>query len=163
MESRTKEEIAKIARFAEVQDGDAKEPRWLIRRRRLQRLADLIDAHKEPLQLFLAMEWVPKKERPALRQDGSPLAIAYGDPLFRIEGLRGDSVGDAMAFFQLSLRQVHAMFCECGYSHSLEQDTAKLVAQRVRSFAKRRSVAELFSKLKIMVEPWWRTNETTGR
>ncbi len=112
MERRTSEEIAKVARLTQADGGDAAAPTWMVRRHRLERLASLLDAHKEPVQLFLAMEWVPKKERPALRQDGSPLTIAYEDPYFRREGLTGDSVGDGMAFFQLSMRQVHALFCE---------------------------------------------------
>ncbi len=119
-------------------------------------MASLLDAYQEPLQLFLAMEWVPKKDRPALRQDGSPLTIAYADPHFRREGLAGDSVGDGMAFFDLSLRQVHALFCECNYTHSPEQETANLVAARVRSLAAKRTFAEVCDRLKVMVEQWRR-------
>ncbi len=82
MERRTREEIAKVARLTPPDVGSAA-VNGMVRRRRLERLASLLDASQEPLQLFLAMEWVPKKERPALRQDGSPLTIAYADPHFR--------------------------------------------------------------------------------
>ncbi len=159
MESRTREEIARLARLTRVDGGDAPAPNWMVRRRRLERLASLLDAHQKPVQLFLAMEWVPKKERPALRQDGSPLTIAYDDPHFRREGLAGDSVGEGMAFFHLSMRQVHALFCECMYAHSPEQETSKLVAERIRSLAAKRTLAELWDKLKATVEQWRRTNK----
>ncbi len=158
MESRTREEIAKVARLTPPDAGSAA-VNWMVRRRRLERLASLLDAYQEPVQLFLAMEWVPKKERPALRQDGSPLTIAYADPHFRREGLAGDSVGDGMAFFDLSLRQVHALFCECNYTHSPEQKTAKLVAGRVRSVAARRTFAELSDKLRL----WWSSGGDLNR
>ena len=124
----------------------------MVRRRRLERLASLLDAHKEPLQLFLAMEYLRKKEQLALRQPGSPFAIACEDPFFRCAGLASDSVSDGMVFFKLSLSQVHALFCECNYVHSPQQDAAKLVVKRIRSFAAKRTFAEFCSKLKAMVE-----------
>ncbi len=159
MRIRTREEIAQMARLTPADGGDAPAPNWVVRRRRLARLASLLDARQEPVQLFLAMEWVPKKERPALRQDGSPLTIAYEDPHFRREGLAGDSVGDGMAFFHLSMSQVHALFCECMYAHSPEKETSRLVAARVRSLAAKRTLAELWDKLKVMVEQWRRPNK----
>ena len=159
MEHQTLEEISKVAQLTRVDRCEADAPRWVIRRRRLERLASLLEANKEPVQLFLAMEWVSKKKRPALRQDCSPLTIAYADPQFRREGLGGDSVGDGMAFFQLSLRQVHALFCECRYAHSDEQDTAKLVAKRVRSYATKVTFGEVCDKLGAAIERWRQSNK----
>lgn len=120
-------------------------PDWALRRLRLERLARLLDAEKEPVRLFSTMECYPKKKRLALRQDGSPLAIAFKDSIFRIEGLAGDSVADGVSFFKLSLAEAHTLLCDCHYGGVLHigQPLGEQVAQRARSLAAKHTFAEL--------------------
>lgn len=134
--------IDQIARTARVSRADC--PDWMLRRQRLERLAGLIQAAEKPVRLFITMECYAKKERLALRHDGSPLTIAFKDPLFRQEGLAGDSVREGMAFFRLSLREAHALLCDCGYGGVMRMGASlnNLVAARASQLAAKRSFAE---------------------
>jgi hypothetical protein len=157
MEHRTIDQIAKDARIARVDGGDYSAPWWIVRRQRLERLASLLDNYKEPIRLFSEMECFPKKERLALRQGGSPLAVAFDDPEFRKEGLGGDSIGDGLAFFHLSMTEAHQLLCYCGYPEGRYRGggpTADMVARRTRSIASRRSLPELYEMAKAMVARW---------
>ncbi|KAF2989923.1 hypothetical protein MJC1_03061 [Methylocystis sp. MJC1] len=124
-------------------------PDWALRRLRLERLARLVEAEKEPVRLFSTMECYPRKKRLALRQNGSPLAIAFKDSIFRIEGLAGDSVADGVSFFKLSLAEAHTLLCDCHYGGVLHigQSIGEQVAQRARSLAARHTFAELRDRL----------------
>src|SRR5215207_8149828 len=51
------------------------------------------------------IEFVPEEEREALRVDGSPLTIAFEDPLLRVAGRASDRYGDAVRIFELSERE----------------------------------------------------------
>lgn len=59
------------------------------------------------------IEFVPEEEREALRVDGSPLTVAFEDPLLRVAGLASDRYGDAVRFFELSEREAHRLLCSC--------------------------------------------------
>jgi hypothetical protein len=148
---RTIEEIAKVAR---VERLDAPAPQWIVRRRRLERLASLLEAHRAPVRLFMTMECYRKKERLALRHSGSPLSVAFSDPLFRQEGLAGDTVGDGVAFFHLSMREAHGLLCDCGYGGFAQMmvPISQLVARRARSLAARWSVGELRDRLSTWLQ-----------
>lgn len=117
---------------------------WAERRRRLERLAGLLESTEEPVKLFVTMECYPRKERLMLRLERSPLALAYRDAQFRREGLAGDSVGEGMAFFNLSMREAHALLCECGYGpfSLLGAPLSRLVARRARKLAAKRNLEE---------------------
>lgn len=120
-------------------------PDWALRRLRLERLASLMEAESEPVRLFSTMECYPKKRRLALRQEGSPLAIAFKDSIFRLEGLSGDTVGDGVSFFKLSLSEAHELLCDCHYGGVLHfgQPISEQVSRRARSLAAKHSFAEL--------------------
>jgi hypothetical protein len=122
-------------------------PWWVERRRRLQRLARLLEACQKPVRPFQGIEGEQKKDRLSLRQAGSPLAIAYEDPLMRWDGLRDDSLGEAIAFFHLSFREAHALFCECGYLHSAERNWTTVVAKRIRATAAKSTLSEYVDKV----------------
>ena len=77
------------------------------------------------------IEYLPRDERHALRGSFSPLALAYDDEELRREGLAGDTIGDAMTFFDLSDRQAHRLFCDCHYVSA----EAPTIAARVRAVA----------------------------
>lgn len=104
-----------------------------------------MEAEKEPVRLFSTLECYPKKKRLALRQEGSPLAIALKDSIFRIEGLSGDTVGDGVSFFKLSLSEAHALLCDCHYGGVLHfgQSISEQVARRARSLAAKHTFPEL--------------------
>lgn len=144
MERRSIETIARTARITRVDF-----PAWELRRRRLERLAGLLESTKAPVRLFTTMECYRKKERLLLRQPNSPLALACDDALLRGEGLAGDSVADGVAFFGLSLREAHALLCDCGYSGLARMGAplAHLVATRARRLAAKKSLAEMRFRL----------------
>ncbi len=139
MERRPIDQIAGAARVSRAGCPD-----WMLRRQRLERLAGLLEAAEKPVRLFITMECYPKHERRGLRHEGSPLTIALRDPLFRQEGLTGDSVGEGMTFFRLSMREAHALLCDCGYGGVMRMGASlnSLVAARARRLAAKRSFAE---------------------
>lgn len=124
-----------------------------LRRRRLERLAVLLETAKTPVRLFSDMECYPRKERLTLRLANSPLAVAYGDAYFRGEGLRGDSVTDGVGFFRLSLREAHQLLCDCGYAWSETTPGAVLnraIASRARKLAAKRSLGEWVARIRAL-------------
>lgn len=154
MEHRTVEKIAEVAQIWGVKEGRLDpEPRWRRRRRRLLRFADLLERHEGLLRLFSDMECFPRSYQLALRRSQSPIELALADPAFREEGLAGDSVGAAKSFFELSLAEAHAIFCDCRYGETLGRRAAPggAVAQRVRSIAAKRTPAELWEKARDAV------------
>ncbi|RTL84083.1 MAG: hypothetical protein EKK29_14510 [Hyphomicrobiales bacterium] len=134
--------IAELVGTARVFGTDGLE--WAVRRRRLERLAGLLESTHESVKLFSTMECYPRRERLMLRLDRSPLAVAYRDEQFRREGLRGDSVGEGMAFFNLSLREAHALLCDCGYGafSFLGAPLSRQIARRARKLAAKRNFEE---------------------
>ncbi|WP_246659746.1 MULTISPECIES: hypothetical protein [Methylosinus] len=148
MKYRTLEEITKLAG---VEPVEARREQASLRRARLQRLATLIEAHVGRIRLFSMMEYVPVKERIKLRQDESPLYIAFRDAQFREQGLKGDRLGDAIDFFQLSMREAHHIFCDCNYSGAI---TPGAVAARARSIAEKKSLGELWRSFTQRLGLW---------
>ncbi|WP_363349579.1 hypothetical protein [Methylocystis echinoides] len=134
--------IAELVGTARVYGPEELE--WAVRRRRLERLASVLESTREPVKLFSTMECYPRRERLTLRMEHSPLAVAYHDAQFRREGLTGDSVGEGMAFFNLSMREAHALLCDCGYGgfSLLRMPLSSLIARRARKLAAKRNLAE---------------------
>jgi hypothetical protein len=108
------------------------EPRKLTRQERIERWATLLDQHQGPLVPFVRTEFLPSEERESLRADNSPLAIAFGDRMLRDDGLAGDTLGDGMAYFELSEWRAHRLLCDCHYSGM----TSKEIASRLRATAR---------------------------
>jgi hypothetical protein len=119
-----------------------------IRRQRLHRLADLLSAYTGPIRLLTRIEYLPSAERQMLRGDFSPLALAYQNAEFRRAGLAGDTLGDAMAFFDLSDHESHALFCDCHYGCSVE---APMIAARIRIVANRSSFRERWQNVRAFL------------
>jgi hypothetical protein len=106
----------------------------LSRRERLERWAEILE--QEPRRHLCAIhdiEYKSPQELFAYRVDGSPLSVAYADPVLRAVGLRSDTVGDAGEFFGLSHNQLHYLLCFC---HHGETMTASAAAAQVRTFAR---------------------------
>jgi hypothetical protein len=94
-------------------------PPALSRQARLERWAQLLERQPELLRAIPDVELGPGPERDARHADGSPLAVAFADPVLRVGGLQGDRIGDAAEFFGLSHRQLHRLVCSCHHGATL--------------------------------------------
>ena len=114
----------------------------LSRRQRLERWAELLE--REPhrrLRALTRVEFVAEWDRAALRDDESPVAVAFADPVLRAAGLEGDTFGDARKFFELSWGDAHELLCDCHYCGRMDGET---VARRVRATARPTLAHRLF-------------------
>jgi hypothetical protein len=89
-----------------------------------------------PLRTLYQVEYAPPAERSALRADDSPLSVAFNDPRLRAEGLAGDTMGAAVAFFGISEGELHDILCYCHHGATMTADVAAL---RIRAAVARRS------------------------
>jgi hypothetical protein len=137
--------IDQIRSLASVQPLLRHEP--MSRRERLERWAELLEGNpKRQLASLGEIEFRPRAERHAMRAENSPLSVAFDDPVLRLQGLRSDRLGDAMAFFELSEHEAHYLVCSCRHGLLMSAATAarsvRAVAEnRVRSFASAWAVA----------------------
>ena len=140
MKYRTFDEMQRVADIADV--GRTR----LTRRERLERWADvLMQDPRRVLRPLYRLEFMAMRERMLARGDGTPLAIAYADPMLRDDGLTGDRVGDAMVYFDLSHRDIHFLVCAC---HCHGDMTASNVAAQLRLMAKQVTVREAWGWLR---------------
>ena len=106
----------------------------MTREQRLRRWAELLKRvgprSMEPLRW---VEFYAEPERLRLRRDGSPIALAFADPVLRAAGLAGDTLGDAQTFFGLSDDDAHQLLCDCHYQGTL---TGRTAARRVNAIAR---------------------------
>ena len=116
-----------------------------VRQLRLERLAEILDEHDDTVPLLTRIEYAPWNERPYLREDRSPLSVAFQDAGFRREGLSGDRLGDIMDFFELNEREAHHLLCYCHYPASV---TSKMVADRARELARKKTLAQRWQGLR---------------
>jgi hypothetical protein len=107
----------------------------MTRPERLERWAEVLESESGRLLSSLEeIERQPVSERPLMRAENSPLAVAFADPLLRAAGLASDRLGDAMAFFELSEAEAHRLLCSCLNGQTLQ---AGAMASRVRSIPQR--------------------------
>ena len=105
----------------------------MTRRERINRWADLLDQHPGPMEALYRIEYLSREERRAYRGgDSTPLAVAHGDPVLRRDGLCGDTLGDAMDYFEMSDEDAHLLLCDCHYMGTL---TGSNLAARLRRYA----------------------------
>lgn len=123
-----------------------REPLKSVRQQRLERLAELLDQRDGAIPLLTRMEYSPWHERPYLREDKSPLSVAFEDEGFRRQGLSGDRLGDIMDFFELNEREAHHLLCYCHYAASV---TAPMVAARARELAAKRTLRQMWEGLRM--------------
>jgi predicted protein tyrosine phosphatase len=130
--------LEQIALEADVHPGVG-----MSRRERLERWAELLERQQNRhLSTIEGTEFGSRRERAAKRSDDSPLTVACEDPVLRAEGLRGDRVGDAVEFFDLSHDEVHCLVCHCHHGLTVAPGT---VAVRVRRMARQDKPATLSS------------------
>lgn len=140
MKYRSFDEMQRVADIADV--GRVR----LTRRERLERWAEVLmqEPHRVLRPLY-RLEFMSAQDRMLARGDGSPLSVAYADPVLREDGLTGDRVGDAMVYFDLSHRDMHFLVCGC---HCHGDMTAANIAAQIRSIANRVTVRELWHRLR---------------
>jgi hypothetical protein len=116
-------------------------PRPLSKSERLQGWAEALEREGgRRLKTLFEVEHAPPVKRAALRADDSLLTVAFNDPRLRAEGLAGDTVGDAVAFFGISERELHDIICFCHHGTTMAANTA--AAQIRAAAARRRSDAQ---------------------
>ncbi|HZH09073.1 MAG TPA: hypothetical protein VEZ24_01750 [Microvirga sp.] len=127
MEHKPVETLRGVAEVREFKQG------FLSRKERLERWAELLERQpKRRLRSLGEIEFTPEEKRPELRSDESPITVAYEDPVLRADGLKGDRLGDAMEYFDLSERSAHRLLCSCMNGWSME---AGVTARKVRRIA----------------------------
>jgi hypothetical protein len=135
--------LKQIAREADVHPAIG-----MSRRERLERWAELLAQQPERrLRAIGGTEFGTRRERRAKRADGSPLAVAFEDPVLRAEGLLSDRVGDAVDFFELSEGDVHQLVCYCHHGHTVSAGT---VAARLGVMARRAEAPALHARAVIV-------------
>ena len=117
----------------------------LSRTKRLERWAELLEQNPtRRLATLHQTEYQPIRARGAMRADGSPISVAFKDPILRAAGLENDSYGEAMRFFELTDNQLHKIIRYCHFGATVSAATAahylrKLIARQLM-FARLRSM-----------------------
>src|SRR5215471_236208 len=127
MEHKTRDEIGDVADIL----PSCLQTCTLSKRERLELWAEALEREGgRDLRTLFEIEYVPPTERAGVRADDSPLSVAFADQRLRAEGLTGDTVGDATAFFGISEMELHSILCFCHYGEKMSADMA---AARVRA------------------------------
>jgi len=118
--------------------GEIIRPDRLSREDKLERWAAALERRKGArLSTLRETEFMAPALRHQMRQDNSPLTVAFEEPVLRSAGLRDDTFGEAARFFELSDWELHSILCYC---HFGEQVSAADCAQRVRAIQRRDSL-----------------------
>ena len=105
----------------------------MTRRERLERWAESLERSPRPfLKTLHETEYQPIAVRLALRDDDTPISVAFADPILRAAGMENDSYGEAKRFFELSDQQLHGLVCFC---HFGERVSAATIARGLRKMA----------------------------
>jgi hypothetical protein len=128
--TRTVEEIAGA--------GEIIRPDRLSREDKLERWAAALERlGGARLATLRETEFMAPALRHRMREAGSPLTVAFEEPVLRSAGLRDDTFGEAARFFELSDWELHSILCYC---HFGEQVSASDSAARVRAIQRRDSI-----------------------
>ncbi len=123
--------LEELKRVAEVRPPLARDR--MSKRQRLERWAEALERSPQRyLRSLFETEYMSPGRRYALREDNSPLTVAFEDSVLRAEGLESDRYGDAMKFFDLTDKHLHYIVCYC---HPGPTMRPKAVARRVRAAA----------------------------
>ena len=128
MKLKTLEELKRVAEVRPPLTRDR-----MSKRQRLERWAEVLErAPQRYLRSLFETEYMWPRRRYALREDNSPLTVAFRDPVLRAEGLQSDRYGDVLKFFELSNGELHDIVCYCHHGATM---SPKAVARRVRAAA----------------------------
>ena len=108
---------------AEIHQAYLRQP--MSRSERLERWAELLERNPDRrLSTLHQTEYQPVRARGAMRDDGSPISVAFEDPVLRVAGLENDNYGEAKRFFELTDRQLHEIICYCHFGATVNAVTA---------------------------------------
>lgn len=128
--------LEKLQSVAEV-DHDCPRPA-MSRSERLERWAQLLERNPDRrLATLNQTEYQPVIARAAMRADGSPISVAFEDPVLRAAGMENDSYGEAKWFFELTDKQLHKVICYCHFGPTVNAAT---VAHHIRKLPARRGI-----------------------
>ncbi|MFB9983347.1 hypothetical protein ACFSQQ_07180 [Mesorhizobium kowhaii] len=118
-----------------VAEIDQAYPRQAMSRsERLERWAELLERNPDRrLSTLPQTEYQPVRARGAMRGDGSPISVAFEDPVLRAAGLENDNYGEAKRFFELTDRQLHEIICYCHFGATVTAATAARHIRAVRT------------------------------
>ncbi len=126
MKLKTLEELKQVAQVRPPLARDR-----MSNRQRLERWAEVLElAPQRYLRSLFETEYMSRRRRYALREDNSPVTVAFEDSVLRAEGLESDRYGDALKFFELSDDELHHMVCYCHHGPTM---APRAVATRVRA------------------------------
>ena len=123
-----------IDQLKQVAHIDTARPHQMSRAERLTRWAELLEA--EPHRRLATLhqtEYEALSVRRTMRCAGSPISVAFDDPILREQGLADDTYGEAKRFFELTDAQLHGALCYCHYGATVQAATA---ARHVRAAMK---------------------------
>ena len=113
-------------------------PQKLSKKELLERWALALEQRRgDRLRTLRETEYKPVKKQSALRQENSPLTVAFEDPVLRSAGLTTDTFGEVARFFGLSHWQLHEVVCNCHFGETVIAEAVAARARRLsgRSFA----------------------------
>lgn len=94
--------IKTIEQLQIVAEIDKAYPRQAMSRsERLEHWAELLERNPDR-RLRRCTEYQPVRARGAMRGGGSPISVAFEDPVLRAAGLENDNYGEAKRFFELT-------------------------------------------------------------
>ncbi|MHA6688660.1 hypothetical protein [Mesorhizobium sp. A556] len=103
----------------------------MTRNHRIERWAELLEQHPNRCLGALARtEYLDSVSRDKARGEGSPVTVAFEDPMLRALGLQNDTYGEAKRFFELTDWQLHNIVCDCHVGATMQ---ARWAATRVRA------------------------------
>ena len=145
MKHQTLDELQRVAAV----HAEATAPRVLTRAERLGRWAELLEADPDRrLNTLPGTEYEPEEVRRTMHRLHSPLSIAAEDPVLRAAGIKDDTYGEAMRFFELSDWQLHGIVCYCHFGATMTADQA---ARRVRAAISGSREPSLFARLRHVI------------
>ncbi|MFC3324320.1 hypothetical protein [Mesorhizobium cantuariense] len=104
---------------------------------RLERWARLLEQNPNRcLGALTGTEHQSVEMRERMHSAGSPITVAFEDPIFRALGLKADTYGEAKRFFELTDWQLHDIVCHCHVGATMP---ARWAASRVRAAMSGRS------------------------
>jgi hypothetical protein len=86
----------------------------MTRREKLLRFARVVRESSKQFVIFHMLEHAHPSTLAGVSHPHSAFAAAAADPILKDAGLAGDSVADAMKFFELSQAELHEFSCNCG-------------------------------------------------
>ncbi|UVK46730.1 hypothetical protein BPNPMPFG_002435 [Mesorhizobium sp. AR07] len=103
----------------------------MTRTQRIERWAELLEQYPgRCLGALPGTEYLSPEARDNARAEGSPITVAFEDPVLRALGLKDDSYGEAKRFFELANWQLHGIVCYCHVGGTMQ---AQWAADRVRA------------------------------